>query len=288
MICLNIKCDVFEQFENKKRKFCIMAIFKNEHSYMEEWLDYHIGQGIDHFYLYCNDKDLDKYPYLHKYNSKITIIPWGEKKNNGINTIQRQAYAHCVRNYYREFQFIMMLDLDEFLASLEEATRVIDIVNRLDPKKTKALKIMRFDYGSSGHTTRPDGNVMDNYTKHEKLCSSYKAIANIDHINRLQNFYGVHDFPYNKDDGMIYNKFFSYERTGYPSGCEEDTPTEIPLIIKHYYTKSRKEYLERCKLWEKGGVNIFGYRQNCEEVFSEKDKKRNQVSRYEYLRRTYP
>jgi hypothetical protein len=30
----------------------ICAVFKNEGSYIEEWLDYHLCAGVDHFYLF--------------------------------------------------------------------------------------------------------------------------------------------------------------------------------------------------------------------------------------------
>ena len=33
----------------------IAAIFKNETPYLEEWLEYHLLVGFDHFYLYDND-----------------------------------------------------------------------------------------------------------------------------------------------------------------------------------------------------------------------------------------
>jgi hypothetical protein len=40
---------------NKKAKpkyyFSIISMFKNERGIMKEWLDHHIGHGVDHFYL---------------------------------------------------------------------------------------------------------------------------------------------------------------------------------------------------------------------------------------------
>jgi hypothetical protein len=261
----------------KKYKLAIMAIFKNEQDYMQEWLDHHINQGVEHFYLYCNDPNLNKYPYLQsshkKYEKYITLIPWVNKKNKGANTIQRQAYTHCVQTYNQEYQFIMMLDLDEFIIHTDKNKKVCDFIDSIndDWYRTMAIKVQRYDFGSNGHIKKPIGNLMDNYTKHEKICSSYKTIANSEYIDTNKNFYGVHDFYYLDKPGKVYNEYFTYKHTGFPNSCKKDNINEVPLVINHYYTKSYEEYLDRCKLWVNGGINTIGYRKDCEKTFKERD-----------------
>jgi hypothetical protein len=273
--CLYNNYNNKEYLTSFKYTLCIMAIFKDEQDYMEEWLNHHIEQGIEHIYLYCNDTDINKYACLNneKYKKYITLIPWVNKKNNGANTIQRQAYTHCVQTYNNEYQFIMMLDLDEFIIHTDEKNKVIDFINSIKGTwtSTRAIKVQRYDFGSNGHIDKPIGNVMDNYTKHEKICSSYKTIANADYIDINKNFYGVHDFNYLDKTGKVYNDYFSYKYTGFPNRCTEDSVNEIPLVINHYYTKSYQEYIKRCKLWENGGINTVGYRKNCEQIFKDRD-----------------
>jgi hypothetical protein len=257
-----------------------MGIFKNEHNYLKEWLDHHISQGIDHFYLYCNDIHIKNYPYLFTpyYKKYITLIYWTNKKNSKSNTIQRQAYTDCVQKYSNESTYLMMLDIDEFIININPNKKVIDFINSLNHNDTKALKIQRYNFGSNGHDIKPLGSVMNNYKKHEKICSSYKTMANCDYIDIEKNFYGVHDFNFLPKNGKIYNEYFSYRYTGYPIGCKKTDKNEIPLVINHYYTKSREEYLNRCKMWENGGVNNVGYRKNCEKKFKSEDV--NEVSGY--------
>ena len=254
-----------------------MAIFKNEHTYLEEWLDYHIEQGIEHFYLYSNDDKMENYSFLNnnKYKNFITIIDWVDKINEGKNTVQKQAYNDCIKKYNDTYEYIMMLDIDEFISPIQKHNKVIDVINSLD-KNIKAVKVMRFNYGSNGFITRPEGNVMDNYKKREKICSNYKTIANSNFIDINANFYGVHDFPFINKEGKIYNKYFTYSITGFPNACANDSINEIPLIIKHYYTKSYEEYLKRCELWKTGGINNINFRQNCESEFKKADK--NEIS----------
>lgn len=270
-----------------KNKLSIMAIFKNEELYLEEWLQYHIKEGINHFYLYSNDKNMEKYNFLDKYQDKITIIPWINVKIKKHSTVQRDAYTHCIKNYINECDFLLMLDIDEFLVSLLKNKKVVDIVNKFDKNKVKAVNLQRYNFGANGHIKKPYGRVMHNYKKHEKICSSYKAIANSKYINTTRRYYGVHDHPYKKMDGIIFNSYFKYEEDDKndiyigPNKCNKNSVNEIPLVINHYYTKSQEEYLKRCKLWTNGGINNVNYRINCKNNFKKNDV--SDIEGYDYI-----
>jgi len=275
----------YENWENiKKYNMAIMTIFKNEQDYMEEWLEHHITQGFNHIFMYCNDTNIKNYPFLFtdKYKKYITIIDWTNKLNNGSNTIQRQAYTHCVQNFSQQTQFLLMLDLDEFVIYnvSNQATTVSDFIESLKSnwENIKAFKIQRYDFGSSGHKSKPSGSVMSNYKSHEKICSSYKTMANTDFIDKSLEFYGVHDFNFTKKTGKIFNDYFGYHETGFPNSCKKNSINEIPLFINHYYTKSYEEYLARCKLWDNGGINPIGHRTDCENKFISRDV--NEVEGY--------
>lgn len=283
IIFIFIKClqGIYSNKENfncisKKYDLAIMAIFKNEQNYMEEWLNHHISQGFNQIYLYCNDPNIKNYPYLSKkkYSPYIKLIDWVEKKNDGMNTIQRQAYTHCVKTYSHETQFLLMLDLDEFLIPIKSYIRVYDYINSLKPNWNNicAFKIQRYDFGSNGHITKPNSSVMTSYTKHEKICSSFKTLVNTDYINKKTNFWRVHDYDLipNKS-GKIYNSYLNYKETGFPNSCKSTSINEIPLIINHYYTKSYEEYLERCEMWKKGGINPINFRKDCINKFKSRD-----------------
>jgi hypothetical protein len=271
-----------------KNKLSIMAIFKNEELYLEEWLIHHIKEGIHHFYLYSNDINMKKYKFLDKYKDKITLIPWTNVKIKKHSTTQRDAYTHCIINYIDEYDFLLMLDIDEFLVSLLKNKKVIDIVNKFDKNKVKAVNLQRYNFGANGHVKKPDGGVMKNYKKHEKICSSYKAMANSKYINTSHKYYGVHDHPYKNKEGIIYNSYFKYdeddEKDIYigPNKCNKNSINEIPLVINHYYTKSQEEYLKRCKLWMNGGINNIGYRKNCEKNFNKSDV--SDIEGYDYIK----
>lgn len=270
IVCMSLSLLLYTP--KKKYNLCLMGIFKNEQDYLEEWIVHHKNQGISHVYLYCNDPIITNYDFLYKSEHKdfITLIQWTDVVNDENGTIQRKAYTDCMANYSHECQYLMMLDIDEFLVALKPYNTVMDYFSTLNSKNTKALKVMRFNYGSSGHVSKPKGNVVDNYKKREKICSSYKTIANTDYLDRYEKFYGVHDFPFLNKTGKIYNNMFYYKNNN-PHGCSAEDVNEIPLVINHYYTKSYDEYMKRCDMWKDGGVNNIGYRRDCVNKFKSED-----------------
>lgn len=276
LICIFIIFCVYMK-QNKKYKLSLMAIFRSEHEYLKEWLDHHIAQGVDHFYLYSNDEKMYNYKFLDQYTC-ITLIPWTAPKNDQDGTIQRKAYTHCVKTYGNESQYLMMVDIDEFLTPTQSNTRVIDFINSIDTLNTKAIKVQRYDFGSNGHTKKPKTPVTESYKKHESVCSSYKTMANTDYIDKNAKFYGVHDFVFLNKSGKVYNSYFNYTKNNYefkPNGCDVKSKNEIPFVLNHYYTKSYEEYMDRCKMWEGGGVNNIRYRKDCEKLFHEKENTLN-------------
>ena len=61
----------------KKYFLSVAAIMKNEKPYLKEWLEYHLLQGVEHFYLCDNGSTDGTDAYLEPYVAKgvITYIP---------------------------------------------------------------------------------------------------------------------------------------------------------------------------------------------------------------------
>ena len=48
-------------------KFAICAIVKNEGRYLEEWIDYHLGIGVQKFFIYDNESTDSTKDILQRY-----------------------------------------------------------------------------------------------------------------------------------------------------------------------------------------------------------------------------
>lgn len=141
-----------------RHELSIGAIFKDEARYLDEWLTFHHGVGVDHFYLY-DDTSSDR--------SRDVLAPWVRR---GIVTVldwtarlgQVPAYNDCIRRVRSQTRWLALIDIDEFLFS----PRKIDLPEVLrDYADLPAIFVYWVLFGSNGHVARPAGSVIDSYTR---------------------------------------------------------------------------------------------------------------------------
>jgi hypothetical protein len=152
----------------KKYLLSFQTVFRlNENiKWLEEFLIYYINIGFEHFYLYDNDGSLsefdkstniNKHGYkisnneptedkvildriLEKYGDKITYTKWKPtNKENEIIYGQDYATMDFIKKYSDETEWIALMDLDEFLISVNN----IDIPNyfRNLPNDVSCIKL---------------------------------------------------------------------------------------------------------------------------------------------------
>ena len=94
----------------------LCGIFKNEGKYLEEWIQYHLVVGIDHFYLYNNNSD-DNYlqvlePYIE--NGIVDLIEWP------YDHAQMKAYEDCYSKHKNDTNWLTFIDVDEFICPIAD------------------------------------------------------------------------------------------------------------------------------------------------------------------------
>ena len=97
---------------NIKVAICTMA--KLENLYIEEFVEYYVKLGIDHIFIYDdNDPNTERIidAIDNKYKSKVTTY------ENIKGKIKRQsdAYTNCYHTNMKEYDWFLMIDVDEFL-----------------------------------------------------------------------------------------------------------------------------------------------------------------------------
>jgi hypothetical protein len=114
----------------KKHVLSISSVIKNEHDHLEQWLDYNIKIGVDHFYLYDNNSD-DKErmrEILEPYTEKgyISLIDWSFPFKiyvpevfpiplDSLYFCQIVALNHCIHKYGNETDWLINMDPDEYM-----------------------------------------------------------------------------------------------------------------------------------------------------------------------------
>ncbi len=107
----------------------ICAIFRNEASYLKEWIEFHHLVGVQHFYL-CSHNSHDSYkevlaPYIQSGLVELIEIETQEGENPiefFTLHVQCKFYTDCLNKSRGESKWIAFLDSDEFLFPAEEET----------------------------------------------------------------------------------------------------------------------------------------------------------------------
>lgn len=104
----------------------ICCIAKNEELYINDWLEYHFNLGFDEVYIYDNNDEKYIKDYIKKdLLSKVTIIDCHRK-----NQYQLSAYNDFFRNYSSKFDWVSVIDCDEFI-TLDNFKSIKEYLNTL-------------------------------------------------------------------------------------------------------------------------------------------------------------
>ncbi|MGN8225570.1 glycosyltransferase family 92 protein [Gracilimonas sp. BCB1] len=222
----------------KKYFLSFVSNFKNENPYLKEWLDYHIKVGVDHFYLFnqCGSDESWRIIEPYKKSGIVTVHDWtniSSKYEGPTNFLQKNknhmAYNHAAKNYRKDTEWLLKIDLDEFLFMANEEYTIKSWLYRLRKDAIRKVRVPRMDFGDNGHAETPHGGVLKNYTRREETPSNYKDMANTDFLS---------DNKFNTSSHRWSFKWFSGGKTITPNSINE-------LRINHYYTKSKEEYFNR-------------------------------------------
>lgn len=116
-------------------QLAVCAIFRNEASYLREWIEYHKLVGVQHFYLYNNLSTDDYYSVLHPYieSGLVELFDWPFDSKNLYewNVIQIHAYENAVQQALHTAKWLAIIDTDEFIVPVEN-DNILDVLKEYD------------------------------------------------------------------------------------------------------------------------------------------------------------
>ncbi len=200
----------------------VILTIKDEAQYLKEWIEFYLLQGVDHFYIYDNESsDNIKYiltPYIDKGLVTYEIF-------EGVD-MQYNIYNKALEDNKFESKWLVPLDTDEF-AYAPNYNTLKDYLK--DNEQYNQIYMDWYIYGNSGHETKPEGLVIENYVMREKVPSGpTKAFVQ-----------GT------KTIIMLVHKHSVIGRTKFT------TPDEIRC--NHYYGKSVEEF--KAKKVKRGAID---------------------------------
>lgn len=202
-------------------KVVVVCIAKDEDNYVEEWLSYHHKLGVDEIVMYENDWScpIDK-PFLKK-------IKWDGKHQ------QMPAYNNFLENFREEYDWILFLDVDEFLV-LKKHNNIKDFLIENDNPNGIALNWMWF--GSCNRKERGE---------HQNSLLKQFTLRNKDVDNHIKTILksssgGKMVLPHNPNIHL-----FDTNRKKVMGPFNQGGPID-QAQVNHYHYKTYEDWLIRC------------------------------------------
>lgn len=233
----------------------VCAVVKDEALYLEEWIEFHLLQGVEHFFLYENCSNDNTVKILKNYE-RAGLVTW---KTLDANPCQFVAYKDALGVHGNKTKWMAFLDCDEFL--FHSQGLLSDKLKGYEQFPGVAARWILF--GSNGEEEYREELVINRFTtraarpdKHVKTIlqpARTKSVGKNPHCFYL-------DAPcvdenrkrLPKEYGVMYGRTANLFR------------------IHHYHTKSKAEYMARKKNPDPG-TGIVQPQKRVEEMFHAHD-----------------
>jgi hypothetical protein len=224
----------------------VVSIYRDEASYLREWIEFHRLVGVERFYLYNNVSEDDHREVLAPYvvEGIVEVTDWPLEVPPG----DAQALGHCMRQHREDARWIATLDIDEFLFS-ETGRSVPEVLAQYE--EWPAVGVICLKFGTSGHRARPPGLVTESYLhrgsdtlRHEK---GWRINSIADPRRVRSEGPNQHYFVYT-DGAPVDETKQPIEGSFTPRG------SHAQLRINHYWTKSEEECRAKFDRWTANGI----------------------------------
>lgn len=224
---------------NYKYYCSICLIIRDENEYLEEWLNWHIRQGVQHFYIYDHGSKYSVKEFIKTLSvavkERVTVIDFGGKHDFA----QHEAYNDCIEKYETESKWIGFIDSDEFVR-IKNGKTLSEFL--MDYEEYAGVFMAWIIYGANGY-------------KEKQNLPCRRRFLNVTHSRSSEDLGKVFIQPQLFSYMMIHN---GYPKAGYIVVDEHKEPLQEAAIFKHnsttdyvcvdhYYTKSYEEWLNKIK-----------------------------------------
>lgn len=219
-------------FDNFKYFLSICAITKNEGPYLKEWIEYHKLVGVENFYIYDNESTDETTEILKPYiDSGLVDCTYVSGR-----AMQLPVYQDCINKHRLDTKWLAVVDLDEFIVPVENDS-IVDFLKTMK-ENVSQIFVGWLMYGTSGHKTKPNGLLMENYKYRILESDSSKSI-----IKPLMAIKPLNPHVFKMICGDTVNE--NGEVLGNVILPTTDNNSINKIRINHYYTKSEEEFYKR-------------------------------------------
>lgn len=211
----------------------ICVIAKNEGPYFKEWIDWHLSQGVEKFYVYDNESTDNTRevlePYIKEGVVDYTYFPG--------HRMQLAAYDDCFERHRFETRWLAIIDMDEFIVPVKDKT-LKDFLRKME--EYPVVEINWLTYGSGGAMKKEPGTQMERFRCHSvpqhPLNRHVKSIVD---PRRVYGMTGCHEAA--RINGKAVDPRGNRIRTSW----RDRGPQHDVIRINHYAVRSYEEFLEK-------------------------------------------
>ncbi len=209
----------------------VCAIAKNEGPYFKEWLDWHIAQGVEKFYIYDNGSTDDTKSVLEPYINRGVV----DYKYWPGTRMQLAAYDDCLENHRFETRWLAFIDLDEFIVPLKDAS-IPEFLKRFED--FSVVEVNWLIYGSGGQKTKTEGTMMERFKFH----SLSNHILNR-HVKSIVNPRKVYVMIGSHEAARISGYAADSHGERIKKNFRDREPQHDVIRINHYAVRSLEEFV---------------------------------------------
>ena len=229
----------------------VVSIMKNEAPYVNEWLEYHIWAGVDHFFIYDNDSPDNLKEMLQPYidAGMVTYIFYPGKCR------QMEAYNNAIKHYKFFCRYIAFIDADEFIFPQNNKS-IVEVVDEIlaDNPNAGGLAVNWHCFGSNNlETADYSKGVLERFTRRapNNWCPPLEEFNNFPggnaHIKTLANprrvdYFNLPHFAHYFEGYVAFN-----EAGGNSTLFSNYPPLAEKIVINHYLVKSKEEYTKKVR-----------------------------------------
>lgn len=229
-------------------RIVVCAMAKNEHLYINEWVNHYLKLGFDKIYIYDND-DLDS-PYIGdfiEHKSKVEII---DIRGQTGKCLQHKIYNDFYHTH--NFEWCLFCDIDEFLMGINSVHLWLE---QWYLRKAKQIRVKWRLFNDSNLITRDTSvPVVKSFTQVAKQSLNRNLIDKGTLENQGKAFIrgglkdivieSVHFGSIRKRDNVIPSVLPSGKPCWSKIEIKEDYKHET-IYLNHYMTKSLSEFINQ-------------------------------------------
>lgn len=225
----------------------ICTIIKDEHRFLEEWIEWHLGLGFDAIHLF-EDKGSKSHKEICAKYSNVYLRRYEDDEEvrellaaQGKSHRQVVLYSWFAETYRDRYEWVAFIDIDEFVIFAEgwNLARLCE-----EYSAYPAIHLSWRMKGASGHIARPECGVMEAYKEDCPFVPQDTGwrVKSFAHLSRFEGMRTVH---HSVGGVNVY---------GEPS---QDQSIYEVAWLNHYFSKSWEDWCDR--IFNRGGT-LNGHR----------------------------